>query len=114
MAGFGKQRSPHTEGDTISDLDGIHTLTCALMLLNTDLHGHVSRGGRKGVCPPADPLHIVLGLALSPAPFPTPACWPWFFKQTWELGDLASRLGPVFIYLRSAWVLAPKLDSENS
>lgn len=25
-----------------SPLDGAHTLTCALMLLNTDLHGHVS------------------------------------------------------------------------
>lgn len=25
--------------------DGAHTLTCALMLLNTDLHGHVSTGG---------------------------------------------------------------------
>lgn len=36
---------PHTEGAAISDLDGIHTLTCALMLLNTDLHGHVSWGG---------------------------------------------------------------------
>lgn len=28
-----------------SPLDGAHTLTCALMLLNTDLHGHVSGGG---------------------------------------------------------------------
>lgn len=27
--------------------DGIHTLTCALMLLNTDLHGHVSAGGEE-------------------------------------------------------------------
>ncbi|XP_067876593.1 PH and SEC7 domain-containing protein 1-like isoform X4 [Heterodontus francisci] len=26
--------------DTITAEDGIHTLTCALMLLNTDLHGH--------------------------------------------------------------------------
>lgn len=26
--------------------DGIHTLTCALMLLNTDLHGHVSTACR--------------------------------------------------------------------
>lgn len=25
--------------------DGAHTLTCALMLLNTDLHGHVCTGG---------------------------------------------------------------------
>lgn len=33
----------------LSDLDGIHTLTCALMLLNTDLHGHVSWGGGGGV-----------------------------------------------------------------
>ncbi|XP_036060420.1 PH and SEC7 domain-containing protein 2 isoform X1 [Onychomys torridus] len=29
--------------DTTSE-DGIHTLTCALMLLNTDLHGHVNIG----------------------------------------------------------------------
>uniref|UniRef100_A0A670Y7J7 SEC7 domain-containing protein n=1 Tax=Pseudonaja textilis TaxID=8673 RepID=A0A670Y7J7_PSETE len=27
--------------------DGIHTLTCALMLLNTDLHGHVSMANKK-------------------------------------------------------------------
>lgn len=25
-------------------VDGAHTLTCALMLLNTDLHGHVCTG----------------------------------------------------------------------
>lgn len=25
-------------------LDGVHCLTCAMMLLNTDLHGHVSVG----------------------------------------------------------------------
>lgn len=30
-----------------STLDGAHTLTCALMLLNTDLHGHVSGGMRE-------------------------------------------------------------------
>lgn len=54
MAGF-EEMGPHTEGATISDLDGIHTLTCALMLLNTDLHGHVSCGGRKGACARTDP-----------------------------------------------------------
>ncbi|MGH0150783.1 UNVERIFIED_CONTAM: hypothetical protein FKN15_048517 [Acipenser sinensis] len=27
--------------------DGVHTLTCALMLLNTDLHGHVSEGEER-------------------------------------------------------------------
>lgn len=32
--------------------DGIHTLTCALMLLNTDLHGHVSTALRKADIPP--------------------------------------------------------------
>lgn len=31
-----------------SPLDGAHTLTCALMLLNTDLHGHVSGGMASG------------------------------------------------------------------
>lgn len=31
-----------------SHLDGAHTLTCALMLLNTDLHGHVSEGMASG------------------------------------------------------------------
>lgn len=31
-----------------SALDGAHTLTCALMLLNTDLHGHVSGVWREG------------------------------------------------------------------
>lgn len=103
MAGFAEELGPHTEGATISDLDGIHTLTCALMLLNTDLHGHVSRGGRKGACLLTDPPHHVLGLLLSPAPFLTAACWPWFFKQTWELGNLASRCGPVSISLRSAY-----------
>lgn len=47
MAGFGEELGPHTEDATISDLDGIHTLTCALMLLNTDLHGHVSWGRQE-------------------------------------------------------------------
>uniref|UniRef100_A0A8D0FTG6 SEC7 domain-containing protein n=1 Tax=Strix occidentalis caurina TaxID=311401 RepID=A0A8D0FTG6_STROC len=28
--------------NTISSQDGVHCLTCAMMLLNTDLHGHVS------------------------------------------------------------------------
>lgn len=38
-------------------LDGAHTLTCALMLLNTDLHGHVSRGagGREPGAPRPGP-----------------------------------------------------------
>lgn len=31
--------------------DGIHTLTCALMLLNTDLHGHVSHPGGASTPP---------------------------------------------------------------
>lgn len=48
-AGGGNGCGPHTENAVISDLDGIHTLTCALMLLNTDLHGHVSCGGRGHV-----------------------------------------------------------------
>ncbi|XP_053734806.1 PH and SEC7 domain-containing protein 2 isoform X3 [Synchiropus splendidus] len=32
------------EGDDAAHNDGAHTLTCALMLLNTDLHGHVNIG----------------------------------------------------------------------
>lgn len=38
MAVVEKELVAHTEGASISDLDGIHTLTCALMLLTTDLH----------------------------------------------------------------------------
>ncbi|XP_064164597.1 PH and SEC7 domain-containing protein 3 isoform X2 [Anguilla rostrata] len=34
---------------TISSQDGVHCLTCALMLLNTDLHGHVNIG-KKMTC----------------------------------------------------------------
>lgn len=49
MAVVEKELGAHTEGASISDLDGIHTLTCALMLLNTDLHGHVSWGGPNRV-----------------------------------------------------------------
>lgn len=30
-----------TSACTFKFADGAHTLTCALMLLNTDLHGHV-------------------------------------------------------------------------
>lgn len=52
----------HAEDAAISDLDGIHTLTCALMLLNTDLHGHVSRGERGArLCrPQGDPVPSLL------------------------------------------------------
>lgn len=34
--------------DTIASQDGVHCLTCAMMLLNTDLHGH--NIGRKMTC----------------------------------------------------------------
>ncbi|XP_077008786.1 PH and SEC7 domain-containing protein 3 isoform X3 [Tamandua tetradactyla] len=34
--------------DTISSQDGVHCLTCAMMLLNTDLHGH--NIGKKMTC----------------------------------------------------------------
>ncbi|XP_063131474.1 PH and SEC7 domain-containing protein 3 isoform X26 [Rattus norvegicus] len=34
--------------DTITSKDGVHCLTCALMLLNTDLHGH--NIGKKMTC----------------------------------------------------------------
>ncbi|XP_030060853.1 PH and SEC7 domain-containing protein 1 [Microcaecilia unicolor] len=34
------QRYHQCNNNTISSEDGVHTLTCALMLLNTDLHGH--------------------------------------------------------------------------
>ncbi|KAH0505143.1 PH and SEC7 domain-containing protein 3 [Microtus ochrogaster] len=36
--------------DTITSQDGVHCLTCAMMLLNTDLHGHVSNIGKKMTC----------------------------------------------------------------
>ncbi|XP_062454917.1 PH and SEC7 domain-containing protein 3 isoform X4 [Rhea pennata] len=35
--------------NTISTQDGVHCLTCAMMLLNTDLHGHVNIG-KKMTC----------------------------------------------------------------
>ncbi|KAG7518472.1 PH and SEC7 domain-containing protein 2 isoform X1 [Solea senegalensis] len=38
----------HEGGDGDEDNDGAHTLTCALMLLNTDLHGH--NIGKKMSC----------------------------------------------------------------
>ena len=77
--GVGKELGAHAEAATVSDLDGIHTLTCALMLLNTDLHGHVSWGGRERVCPLTDSSRVVQGPVLSPAPFPRPpARWPVF------------------------------------
>ncbi|XP_048371315.1 PH and SEC7 domain-containing protein 2 [Sphaerodactylus townsendi] len=34
----------HCNPEESTTEDGIHTLTCALMLLNTDLHGHVNSG----------------------------------------------------------------------
>ncbi|KAI1902657.1 hypothetical protein AGOR_G00018220 [Albula goreensis] len=34
------RRFCHCNPETLTSEDGIHTLTCALMLLNTDLHGH--------------------------------------------------------------------------
>lgn len=43
-----------------SPLDGAHTLTCALMLLNTDLHGHVSGGLGGGRW--ENPVRILQGL----------------------------------------------------
>ena len=49
MAAVEKELDAYTEGASISDLDGIHTLTCALMLLNTDLHGHVRGRPNRGM-----------------------------------------------------------------
>uniref|UniRef100_A0A4W5P2Y5 SEC7 domain-containing protein n=1 Tax=Hucho hucho TaxID=62062 RepID=A0A4W5P2Y5_9TELE len=40
LAPEGKDISERNDNDEEDD-DGAHTLTCALMLLNTDLHGHV-------------------------------------------------------------------------
>ncbi|KAG8435113.1 hypothetical protein GDO86_013169 [Hymenochirus boettgeri] len=34
------QRYHQCNSDSVTSEDGVHTLTCALMLLNTDLHGH--------------------------------------------------------------------------
>uniref|UniRef100_A0A8C3R5U1 SEC7 domain-containing protein n=1 Tax=Cyanoderma ruficeps TaxID=181631 RepID=A0A8C3R5U1_9PASS len=49
------QRYYECNPNAISSEDGAHTLTCALMLLNTDLHGHcwsplmcLVRRGKKG------------------------------------------------------------------
>ncbi|XP_045063013.1 PH and SEC7 domain-containing protein 2-like isoform X2 [Coregonus clupeaformis] len=44
LAPEGKDRSKRNDDDDEEDDDGAHTLTCALMLLNTDLHGHVNIG----------------------------------------------------------------------
>ncbi|KAM5311518.1 PH and SEC7 domain-containing protein 3 isoform 3-T7 [Glossophaga mutica] len=38
----------HCNPDTIASQDGVHCLTCAMMLLNTDLHGH--NIGKKMTC----------------------------------------------------------------
>uniref|UniRef100_A0A4W4FWK1 Pleckstrin and Sec7 domain containing 2 n=1 Tax=Electrophorus electricus TaxID=8005 RepID=A0A4W4FWK1_ELEEL len=35
------KRFCHCNPEALTSEDGAHTLTCALMLLNTDLHGHV-------------------------------------------------------------------------
>ncbi|XP_052342776.1 PH and SEC7 domain-containing protein 2-like isoform X2 [Oncorhynchus keta] len=43
LAPEGKDISERNDNDEEDD-DGAHTLTCALMLLNTDLHGHVNIG----------------------------------------------------------------------
>ncbi|XP_078499174.1 PH and SEC7 domain-containing protein 1 isoform X1 [Lissotriton helveticus] len=43
------QRYHQSNPDMISSEDGVHTLTCALMLLNTDLHGH-NIGKRMSCC----------------------------------------------------------------
>ncbi|XP_065499960.1 PH and SEC7 domain-containing protein 2 [Caloenas nicobarica] len=40
---FSRRYCQCNPGESTSE-DGIHTLTCALMLLNTDLHGHVNIG----------------------------------------------------------------------
>ncbi|XP_076143702.1 PH and SEC7 domain-containing protein 2 isoform X1 [Alosa pseudoharengus] len=42
------KRFCHCNPDTLTSEDGAHTLTCALMLLNTDLHGH--NIGKKMSC----------------------------------------------------------------
>ncbi|XP_062405008.1 PH and SEC7 domain-containing protein 2-like isoform X1 [Sardina pilchardus] len=43
------KRFCHCNPDSLTSEDGAHTLTCALMLLNTDLHGH--NIGKKMSCP---------------------------------------------------------------
>uniref|UniRef100_A0A8B9XEB4 Pleckstrin and Sec7 domain containing 3 n=1 Tax=Bos mutus grunniens TaxID=30521 RepID=A0A8B9XEB4_BOSMU len=48
--------------DTIASQDGVHCLTCAIMLLNTDLHGHVSVGVWS--CLTERELQNFLGLSL--------------------------------------------------
>ncbi|XP_045082519.1 PH and SEC7 domain-containing protein 2-like [Coregonus clupeaformis] len=48
LAPEGKDISKRNDDDDDEDDDGAHTLTCALMLLNTDLHGH--NIGKKMSC----------------------------------------------------------------
>lgn len=89
---------PHTEGAAISDLDGIHTLTCALMLLNTDLHGHVSWGGGEERCPLTDSPRLS-GASPFSSPLPETYCLgAMLLQQTGELGSVASRHGPALVY----------------
>lgn len=40
-------RSQHFLSTHLSGTDSVHTLTCAIMLLNTDLHGQVSTWGER-------------------------------------------------------------------
>lgn len=49
--------------------DGVHCLTCAMMLLNTDLHGHVSVHSFVWTAP----IHTVLGRA---GLWQSPCWWP--------------------------------------
>lgn len=63
-------------------LDGAHTLTCALMLLNTDLHGHVSEGLASGSQKTRD-LKALGGQA---PPNLTSLCFPPL--EHWEAHDL--------------------------
>lgn len=52
----GKSPWEVAEAECQLSLDGAHTLTCALMLLNTDLHGHVSESLAGGNPPKTDCL----------------------------------------------------------
>lgn len=62
-----------------SPLDGAHTLTCALMLLNTDLHGHVSWGRGKWEARERETLRL-WAISLTDLCFPP--------LEHWEAHDL--------------------------
>jgi hypothetical protein len=109
----------HSEDTIVFYLDGIHTLTCALMLLNTDLHGHVSWGSVKGtyVLTGSRPLRAnPVASPLAEIPDQGQVVLP---PADLRGGHLASIFVPVlffffFLPTGSTRVLTPKAENESS